>query len=934
MNQELWRQAEELFHAVLERAPEERAAFLNEACGGDTELRRQVGLFVSNDEQAGSLLEKPLLTDLAATLAASGSLVNRQIGPYRILSLLGAGGMGAVYRAHDSKLGRDVAIKTLPPEFARDPDRLARFRREARTLASLNHPNIAAIYGLEECGELDCLVLELVEGESLRGPLPVAAALDHARQVAEALEAAHKHGIIHRDLKPANVKVTPEGRVKVLDFSLAKAVWDSEQGPDGSSTATLAGIQSTTGRVVGTPGYMSPEQASGKAVDQRTDVWAFGCLLYELLTGKRAFAGETASETIAAVLEHEPEWQNLPAGTPAKIGELLRHCLQKDPDRRLNRITDARRMIEEVQQGRNRWQVAAIAAAVLAIIAIATDLLLRGPVRPPDHSQWVQLTKFIDPVSQPGLSPDGRKPAFVHSSSTYYAPGQVYVKALPDGDPVQVTHDGLRKMSPVFSPDGKSIAYTAVDSRFNWDTWIVPTEGGDPRKWLPNAIGLTWIGPRQLLFSEVRINGGVGLVTAQEGRVGERDVYMPLNDRGMTQRSYASPDGKWALVAEFTGSGNWGPCRVVPMDGSSRGWLVGPPAADCTSGAWSPDGKWVYVTSKEGGLFHIWRQRFPNGKPEQFTSGLTEEEGIAMAPDGRSLDTAVGLQSVSVWLHDSSGERQISPLEGNAAYPKFTPDGKRLCYLMVKAVPRLTGTNRDPGELWVADVASGHSEPLARGFTPLDYDISKDGKEVVLDAPDTPGKPRLWLTQLDGRAVPRQIPSVEGLDAHFAPSGEIFFRRPEAPSWFVYRVRPDGTDLQRVLEQPVLILMNVSPDGRWLEAWAQLSGQRQAAAQMYPLSGGAPILVGANTRLRWSVRGDRLWISGGAVPDGRTYVVPMEPGRILPRVPLGGFESEQEIAGLAGAAMLDTTGAPGPSPEVYAFERRTIQRNLYKIPIP
>jgi eukaryotic-like serine/threonine-protein kinase len=233
MNQELWRRAEELFHAALERTPEARAAFINEACGEDIELQRRVAILVSSDEQAGSLLEKPLLADLTATLAASGSLVGRQFGPYRILSLLGAGGMGAVYRAHDSKLGRDVAIKTLPPEFARDPDRLARFRREARTLASLNHPNIAAIYGLEESGEVDCLVLELVEGDTLHGPLPLADALDRAGQVAEALEAAHEHGIIHRDLKPANIKVTPEGRVKVLDFSLAKAIWDSEQGPDG-----------------------------------------------------------------------------------------------------------------------------------------------------------------------------------------------------------------------------------------------------------------------------------------------------------------------------------------------------------------------------------------------------------------------------------------------------------------------------------------------------------------------------------------------------------------------------------------------------------------------------------------------------------------------------------------------------------------------------
>jgi serine/threonine protein kinase len=231
MDQELWQRAEELFHAALERAPESRAVFLEEACAGDIELRRQVAMLISKDEQAGSLLEKPVFADIAPRLADSESVVGRQFGPYRILSLLGAGGMGAVYRAHDSKLGRNVAIKTLPPEFARNPDRVARFQREARTLASLNHPNIAAVYGLEEIEEVDCLVLELVEGDTLHGPLPIAVALDRACQVAEALEAAHECGIIHRDLKPSNVKVTPQGRVKVLDFSLAKAIWGSERVP-------------------------------------------------------------------------------------------------------------------------------------------------------------------------------------------------------------------------------------------------------------------------------------------------------------------------------------------------------------------------------------------------------------------------------------------------------------------------------------------------------------------------------------------------------------------------------------------------------------------------------------------------------------------------------------------------------------------------------
>ena len=374
MKQELWQKVEELFHAALERTPDARRAFLDGNCGINTNLRHKVELLLAKEAQAGSFLEIPAIEDMAVTLTAAESLLGRQFGPYHILSPLGAGGMGEVYRAHDSKLGRDVAIKTLPQEFAHDPERLSRLRREARTVASLNHPNIAAIYGLEESEEADYLVLELVEGETLRGPLPVQTALDRACQVAAALEAAHDKGIIHRDLKPANVKVTPQGTVKVLDFGLAKAIWGPEGNPELLQPGTGTGVGSIAGQIVGTPGYMSPEQARGGEVDKRTDIWAFGCLLYELLTGRRTFPGETQRDTIAAVLEREPDWRALPAKMPAAIRELLRHCLQKDAGRRLNHIADAHRTIEKALRGQNRWRVAAVAATALAMLAVGSEV--------------------------------------------------------------------------------------------------------------------------------------------------------------------------------------------------------------------------------------------------------------------------------------------------------------------------------------------------------------------------------------------------------------------------------------------------------------------------------------------------------------------------------------------------------------------------------
>ncbi len=281
-------------------------------------------------------------------------LAGRRLGPYTIHSPLGAGGMGEVYRARDSKLGRDVAIKVLPHVFTADPDRLARFEREARMLAALNHPHIGAIYGLEELDGTPALVLELVEGDTLaeriaRGPLSFANALPMATQIAEALESAHERGIVHRDLKPANIKITSDGVVKVLDFGLAKAAGGDRSSPGLSQSAMVTGGVTSEGIILGTAAYMSPDQARGKPVDKRTDIWAFGCVLYEMLTGRVPFPGETISDTVAAILGREPDWRALPAATPARVRWLLRRCLEKDPKGRIHDIADARLEIDEAR---------------------------------------------------------------------------------------------------------------------------------------------------------------------------------------------------------------------------------------------------------------------------------------------------------------------------------------------------------------------------------------------------------------------------------------------------------------------------------------------------------------------------------------------------------------------------------------------------------
>ena len=946
MLSERWQRIERLLQSALALPYTSRKAYLDRECG-DADLRREVESLLSEQTMIDSSVEShdPDATRTMLTRAPDAGTSHRMgacgLGSYKILGFLGKGGMGEVYRAHDGKLGRDVAIKTLPPEFSRDAARLGRFQREARTLASLNHPNIAAIYGLEESEGTTFLILELVDGETLQAPQPIPKALDYARQIAEGVEAAHDKGIVHRDLKPANVKVTPQGRVKVLDFGLAKAVWSGEAAQNVARLSAIVGPQTVrpqtmAGNILGTPPYMSPEQARGEEVDARTDIWAFGCVLYELLAGKRAFSGATLSDIVEAILERDPDWKALPARTPPKIVELLKRCLEKDVQRRIQKIRDAHQVIEKVQKRRSYWPLAA-AAVVAATVVAGAELWLRAPVRPANRDQWVQLTKFPDSVSQPALSPDGRMLAFVRGYSTFYGQGQIYAKPLPDGEARQMTSDDFMKMSPAFSPDGSRLAYTTVDRQFKWDTWTVPVSGGEPRRWLTDASGLVWKDPRTVLFSELLVGSHMAVESSKESRAGERAVYVPPRQSGMAHRSYPSPDGKWALIVEM--DPNWLPCRVVPMDGSSQGKRVGPQTGACTFAAWSPDGKWMYFSSSAGGGFHIWRQRFPDGRPEQVTSGPTEEEGIAMAADGQSFITAVGQRQRSVSLHTEKGERQIS-LEGYAYRPKFTPDFKRLIYRVLKG----SQVGSDPAELWIADLDSGRTEALLPGVSSLGsvYDVSRDGHDVIFPFRDASGANQVWVAAVDRSSPPHRIPNADGAYPFFGPDGEIYFRALDS---FVYRIQKDGSGKQRMLEHPVAELVGVSPDGKWLVVWsvdpdAEGAEGKQQSDFAFPLDGGKPIrIVGDDSLAKWSPDRTLFFLeidSGGtqAGAAGKTYVLPIPPGKMLPDFPKGGFRSEGELAKFPGVRVIESADvAPGATNDAYAFSKGTTQRNLYRIPL-
>src|SRR6266853_4033085 len=395
-----------------------------------------------------------------------------RLGPYEIVAPLGAGGMGEVYRARDAKLNRDVALKVLPDAFALDPDRLSRFRREAQVLASLNHPHIGAIYGFEDSGATHALVLELVEGPTLddrigQGALPLDEALAIAKQIADALETAHAQGVIHRDLKPANIKLTPSGKVKVLDFGLAKML-ETDRASSSPSMSPTIGVHATyAGVILGTASYMSPEQARGKTVDQRTDIWSFGCVLYEMLTGRKTFdGGETVSDAVAAILTRDPDWTAL-TGVPPNVRAALRRCLQKDPDRRLHHIADARLELEEAVmpaapvRSAPLWLRALPWAVAALALAAGAWTLWRSPGRDNSSRAVVRLEMnllpgmelFTTSTRSIAVSPDGNRIAFIGTRS---GTRQVYIRSLDQYEPVVLSvSDGAT--SCFFSPDGRSI---------------------------------------------------------------------------------------------------------------------------------------------------------------------------------------------------------------------------------------------------------------------------------------------------------------------------------------------------------------------------------------------------------------------------------------------------------------------------------------------
>ncbi len=827
-----------------------------------------------------------------------------KLAHYEVIEPIGKGGMGEVYRAKDAKLGRDVAIKVLPDEFAGNAVRLARFQREATVLASLNHPNIGAIYGLEEAGSLRFLVLELVPGETLderlrNGPVPLAEALELAGQIADALSAAHDKGVIHRDLKPANVKITPEGQIKVLDFGLAKALADERADGKLSDSPTLSAHATRVGVILGTAAYMSPEQARGKPVDKRTDIFSFGVVLYEMLTGQKLFKGEDAADTMASVIRSDPDFRALPAELPPRVRELLARCLEKDPKKRRRDIGDIRAELEAPRErvsaesrerGKHSWILAAGAIALGLVAGIAGWHLKPDPPRP--------VRRFEMALPEGDVLRGAFGPAIAMSPRgthlVYVSNNQIYLRALDQVDavPIRGTENA---QAPFFSPDGRSIGFWA-------DGYLkkVALTGGAPVNLCETGLllGASWASDGTIVYAatdiwEVSANGG-------EPR--------KLVDRESAENYYYGPrklPGGRALLATVNDEilGDWDDATIVAerLDARERKTLV----QGGSHARYVPTGHLVYAVRST--LFAV---PFDLGKLEVTGGPVPVVEGVmrsretgaaaqfSFSEDGTlAFALGEGASERSLFWMDRSGQAsRIGDHTGAFAKPRTSPDGKRLA---------MTVAGPDGTDVWIVDLERDTFTQLTTDGDSQDPDWSPDGKWLVVTSASD-----LYRVRADFSSPPERVLERKGLQLHtrWIPDGSgLVFQEGIGDAADLWVLNLSGDPEPRLfLRTPVNEAQpDLSPDGRFIVYHSSVSG---GTSQVFvqPFNGpGGRVQVSTEGGLspRWSPRGreifyhDRKRQAIMAVEVRTESELGVGPPRLLFEWPLGpGYNREWDVA--------------------------------------
>jgi len=835
-------------------------------------------------------------------------MIGKTLSHYKVLEKIGQGGMGEVYRAEDTNLSREVAIKVLPEQFTQDPQRLARFEREAKLLASLNHPNIAAIYGLEEADGVRFLALELVPGETLqervaKGPLPVEEALEVCRQIAEGLEAAHEKGVIHRDLKPANVKVTPEGKVKILDFGLAKAFEGETPVTDISQSPTLTEGMTRAGVILGTAAYMSPEQAMGKSVDKRADIWAFGAVLYELLTGKRAFEGETIAETIAAVLKSEPDWGKLPRDTPWRIKELLDDCLQKEARDRFHDISHTRIQIKKAleepatvspigqtlagQPGRWRQTITlGVVALAGAAIGVAIWSLMSPPLSPPAPLKQLVIplpstAPFEVETWRPAvaLSPDGSRLVYVANRG---GKRQLYLRQMNrlEATPIPGTEGGY---SPFFSPDGQSVGFFD-----GFKLKKVSVSGGAPQilaRVPPVTRGASW-GPDDTIIFTPALDHGLSRISAV-GNTLPDDAFSdaPFDRYGQTltttdptKGEYSHrwpqflPGGKAVLFTIDTG-GSFDEARIGVL--SLETGKVNVVLDGGTNARYSPTGHIVF--SRAGALLAV---PFDLERLERTGDPVIVIEGILMEPGGAahftfsddgSLAYVPGGMLVSdrklVWVN-RQGEVDPLPAEPREyTSPSLSPDGRQVAVIIRE------GSNYD---VWILDVARGSltrltshpGEDIAPIWTP-------DGKKVTFASEMAAQGPALWWRPVD-RSGPQElllendelqgrIPTSWSLDGQTLAFTDLLNPVTGSDIWML-PLEGEGKPWAFLDTEFDESMAMFSPDGRLLAYMSNETGRDEVYVQPFSVTGPRgtkQISVGGGTEPVWAPDGRELFYRNG-----------------------------------------------------------------------